>query len=58
MTGLILIFIFVILMAIPGFYLITRAIFPKRSKRSARIVSYLLTALLVFVMATVMFSKL
>lgn len=58
MTGLFLIFLFVILLAVPGFYVITRALFPKHSKRSARILSYTLTALLVAVLATIMFTNL
>ncbi len=58
MIGPFLIFLFVILLAIPGFYVITRAIFPKHSKRSARIVSYILTGLLVAILVTIMFSNL
>ena len=58
MTGPFLIFLFVILLAIPGFYVITRAIFPKHSKRSARILSYILTGLLVAILAIVMFANL
>ena len=58
MSGLFLIFLFVILLAIPGFYIITRAIFPKRSKRSARCIAYILTALLVVVLASSMLTKL
>ncbi|MBR4682844.1 MAG: hypothetical protein IKP06_06050 [Elusimicrobiaceae bacterium] len=51
MAGLILIFIFVILMAIPGFYIITRKLFPKNSKRSAVWISIVLTAILVALLA-------
>lgn len=51
MAGLILIFIFVILMAIPGFYIITRKLFPKNSKRSAVWISIILTAILVALLA-------
>lgn len=58
MTGLLLIFLFVILLALPGFYVITRWVFPKGSKRMARLLSYSLTALLVIILATIMFSKL
>lgn len=58
MTGIILIFLFVILLAVPGFYVITRAMFPKHSKRSARILSYTLTALLVAILAAIMFTNL
>ena len=46
MTGLIVIFIFVILMAVPGFYIITRKMFPKNSKRSAIWITIGLTILL------------
>ncbi len=58
MTGIFLIFLFVILLAVPGFYVITRALFPKHSKRSARIISYVLTALLVAILAAIMFTNL
>ncbi len=58
MTGIILIFLFVILLAVPGFYVITRALFPKHSKRSARILSYVLTALLVAILSAIMFTNL
>lgn len=58
MTGIILIFLFVILLAVPGFYIITRAVFPKHSKRSAQILSYTLTALLVAILAAIMFTNL
>ncbi|MBP5404094.1 MAG: hypothetical protein J6Y17_03280 [Elusimicrobiaceae bacterium] len=58
MTGIILIFLFVILLAVPGFYIITRAVWPKGSKKTARIVSYLLTVLLAAVLAAFMFTSL
>lgn len=58
MTGPFLIFLFVILLAVPGFYVITRAIFPKHSKRSARIISYILTGLLVAILDIAMFANL
>lgn len=58
MTGLILIFLFVILLAVPGFYIITRAVWPKGSKKTARWVSYLLTVLLAVIMAAYLFSSL
>lgn len=58
MTGIILIFLFVILLAVPGFYIITRALFPKHSKRSAQLLSYILTALLVAILAAIMFTNL
>ncbi len=56
--GLFFIFLFVILLAVPGFYVITRAIFPQRSKRTARLTAYLLTALLVIIMAIGLLAKL
>ena len=58
MIGPFFILLFVILLAVPGFYLITRALFPKQSKRSARMLSYILTALLVAILATAMFTQL
>ena len=58
MSGIILIFLFVILLAVPGFYIITRAVWPKGSKKTARLVSYLLTALLAAVLAAIMFASL
>ena len=51
MAGLIIIFVFVVLMAMPGFYIITRTLFPKNSKRSALWISVGLTLLLVAVLA-------
>ena len=50
MIGLICILVFVVLLAVPGFYIITRKVFPKHSKRSAGWMSGLLTALLVILM--------
>lgn len=58
MTGISLIFLFVILLAVPSFYIVLRGIFPSRSKRAARLWSYLLTALLVFMMYILIFAKL
>ena len=58
MTGLILIFLFIILLAVPGFYVITRALLPKRSKRSARLISYMLTILLVLILVIFLFTNL
>ncbi len=58
MTGLIFIFLFVVLLAVPGFYVITRWVFPQGSKRMARLLSYVLTALLVIVLAATLLSKL
>lgn len=53
MIGIISILIFVLLLAFPGFYIITRKVFPKKSKRSATWVSVLLTILLIGILATV-----
>lgn len=50
MAGLIVIFIFVVLMAVPGFYIITRKVFPKNSKRSAAWLTAILTILLVVIL--------
>lgn len=47
MAGLLVIFFFVILMAVPGFYIITRKIFPKMSKRTAAWITCALTLLVV-----------
>ena len=47
MAGLIVIFIFAVLMAVPGFYIITRKVFPKNSKRSAVWTTLILTALFI-----------
>ncbi len=52
MIGIFSILIFVVLLAFPGFYIITRKIFPKKSKRSATWISVLLTALLIGILAT------
>ena len=53
MAGLITIFVFVILLAVPGFYIITRKIFPNMSKKNASwltgIVSVLFVAALTIV---------
>ena len=51
MAGLIVIFIFVVLLAVPGFYLITRKVFPKKSKRSVMWITLILTTLLVVALA-------
>ncbi len=58
MTGLVFILIFVVLLAVPGFYIITRKVFPQGSKKSARWLSYSLTALLVAILAITLFAKL
>ena len=57
MIGIISILIFVILLAFPGFYIITRKVFPKRSKRSAAWISVLLTILLIGILSTVTIVK-
>ncbi len=54
MLGLITILIFVVLLAIPGFYIITRKVFPRGSKKSAMWISILLTILLVAILAVSM----
>lgn len=51
MLPLITILIFVVLLAVPGFYIITRKVFPRRSKKSAMWISILLTVLLVAILA-------
>ncbi len=51
MLPLITILIFVVLLAVPGFYIITRKVFPHRSKKSAMWISILLTVLLVAILA-------
>ncbi len=53
MISLITILIFVVLLAVPGFYIITRKVFPKGSKKSAMWISILLTVLLVAILAFV-----
>ncbi|OUO57031.1 hypothetical protein [Candidatus Avelusimicrobium gallicola] len=53
MMGIITILIFVVLLAVPGFYIITRKVFPKGSKKSAMWISILLTILLVGILAAV-----
>lgn len=58
MTGLIFIFVFVILLAVPGFYLITRKVFPQGNKKTARLLSYILSALLVAILALITLTKL
>ena len=50
MAGMILILIFVILLAFPGFYIIIHSIFPRGSKKTAASISVLLTVLLVLIL--------
>ena len=57
MTGLVLIFLFVILLAIPGFYVLLHGLFPKQSKRTTMLWAYGLTALLVIGLVAVMFTN-
>lgn len=57
MVGLIILVAFVILMALPGFYIITRKVFPKNSKRSAMWVSVGLTILMVAILALGVLGK-
>ena len=53
MISIITILIFVVLLAVPGFYIITRKVFPRGSKKSAMWISVLLTVLLVAMLAFV-----
>lgn len=53
MMSIITILVFVVLLAVPGFYIITRKLFPRGSKKSAMWLSVLLTALLVGILAFV-----
>ena len=50
------IFLFVVLMAVPGFYIITRKMFPKMSKRTAGWITCLLTVLLVAALSLMVWS--
>ena len=47
MAGLITIFVFVVLLAVPGFYIITRKVFPNMSKKNASWLTGIVTALFV-----------
>ena len=47
MAGLITIFVFVVLMAVPGFYIITHKIFPNMSKRNVMWITLIATAVFV-----------
>ena len=53
MAGLITIFVFVVLMAIPGFYIITRKVFPNMSKKNAGWLTAIVTALFVAALTAV-----
>lgn len=50
MIGLIFIFVFASLVAVPGFYIITRKIFPKMSKRRACVLALIITAILLVIL--------
>lgn len=54
MLSVISILLFVVLLAVPGFYIITRKMFPNKSKKSAAWVSAILTVILVGILLTVM----
>lgn len=54
MLSVISILLFVVLLAVPGFYIITRKMFPNKSKKSAGWVSAVLTVILVGILLTVM----
>lgn len=54
MLSLISILVFVILLSVPGFYIITRKMFPQQSKKSAGWVSAVLTVILVGILLAVM----
>ena len=54
MGGLIAILIFVVLLSLPGFYIITRSVFPRGSKKKAAWISIILTVLLVFILTASM----
>ena len=54
MAGMILILIFVLLLAFPGFYIITRSIFARGSKKMAVGIAAGLTVLLVLILTAVM----
>lgn len=56
MIGLFVIFFFVILMAIPGFYIITRKIFPKMSKRTVSWITCILTLALVSALTLIVWT--
>jgi len=53
MASIIVILVFVALLAVPGFYIITRKVFPKGSKKSAMWAAVLLTALLIGILTAV-----
>ncbi len=56
MAGLFVIFFFVILMAVPGFYIITRKIFPKMSKRTVAWITMALTIALILALGLMVWT--
>lgn len=52
--GIVLILLFLILLAFPGFYIITRKVFPQGRKKTAAWLSAGLTALLVMLLILVL----
>ena len=54
MGGIIAILIFVVLLALPGFYIITHSIFPRGSKKKAMWIAVLLTVLLVSILTALL----
>lgn len=53
MMSVIGILFFVVILAIPGFYIITRKVFPRGSKKASMALAVLLTALLVGILIAV-----
>lgn len=58
MLGILLILLFVVLVAFPGFYIITRRVFPHGRKRTAAWLAAGLTLLLVCILAALMAGSL
>lgn len=58
MWGLISISIFILLLSFPGFYLITRKVFPRSSKRSAAWISAAVTAVFLAMILAMMLGML
>lgn len=54
MLSILSILVFVVLLAVPGFYIITRKMFPQKSKKSAGWISAVLTVILVGILLAVM----
>ena len=53
MTSIITILLFVVLLAVPGFSIITRQVFPRGSKKAVMTAAVLLTLVLVGILVTV-----